>query len=143
LRNDVAMQMAISSGLVERIVALAAAEPMREVCGLLLGGANRIDAIVAADNVAVDPKRAFEVDPAAQFAAIRAARAGGPTVVGCYHSHPSGSTAPSDCDRTMIGRVGELWLITDGVSVRAWRANTLTSFAEVELVGATAACVTS
>jgi desampylase len=137
------MQVAISSGLVERIVELAAAEPMREVCGLLLGGDDRIDAIVPAANVAVDPARAFEVDPAIQFSAIRVARAGGPAAVGCYHSHPSGSTAPSDCDRTMIGRVGELWLITDAVSVRAWRANTLTSFAEVEIVAVTAGCVTS
>ena len=127
----------------ERIVALAATEPMREVCGLLLGEGNRIDDIATAANVAADSSSTFEVDPAVQFAAIRAARAGGPAVVGCYHSHPSGSTAPSDCDRAMIGRVGELWFITDGVSVRGWRANTLTSFAEVELVEATAGCATS
>jgi proteasome lid subunit RPN8/RPN11 len=137
------MQVAISSGLVERIVELAAAEPMNEVCGLLLGNADRVDSIIPAANVSANPARAFEVDAAVQFAAIRAARAGGPAVVGCYHSHPSGSTSPSDCDCTMIGRVGELWLITDAVSVRAWRANTLTSFAEVDLVGATAGCVTS
>ena len=137
------MQVAISSGLIERIVALAAAEQMREVCGLLLGEGERIDDIIPAQNVAADAARSFEVDPAVQFAAIRAARAGATAVVGCYHSHPSGSTAPSDCDRAMIGRVGELWLITDGASVKAWQADTLTSFAEVELVEAAAGCVTS
>ena len=124
-------------------MALAAAEPVREVCGLLLGDRTSIADIAVAANVAADPARTFEVDPAVQFAAIRAARAGGAAVLGCYHSHPLGSTVPSDCDRAMIGRIGELWLITDGVSVRVWRANTLTSFAEVELVEATAGCVTS
>jgi desampylase len=137
------MQVAISSAMIDRIVALAAAEPAREVCGLLLGSELRIDDIAVAANIAADASRTFEVDPAVQFAAIRAARTGGVAVVGCYHSHPSGSTMPSDCDRAMIGRVGDLWLITDGVSLRAWRANTLTSFVEVELVEATAGCVTS
>lgn len=137
------MQVAISSGLIDQIVALAAAEPNREVCGLLLGGGTSVHDLAVAVNVAADPARTFEVDPAVQFAAIRAARAGGAAVIGCYHSHPSGCTVPSDCDRAMIGRVGEVWLITDGMSVRGWRANTLTSFAEVELVEATAGCATS
>lgn len=137
------MRVAISSELTERIVALAAAEPAREVCGLLLGTAAHVTGIVVADNVAADPHRRFEVDPAVQFAAIRAARAGGHGVIGCYHSHPSGSTAPSDCDRAMIGHTDEIWLITDGKTVRAWRADTQTSFAEVELVDTAAGCVTS
>ena len=137
------MQVAISSALIDRIVALAAAEPDHEVCGLLLGSGTRIDDIAIAANVAADPSCTFEVDPAVQFVAIRAARTGGPAVVGCYHSHTSGHTTPSDCDRAMIGHIGEFWLITDGVSLRAWRANTLTSFAEVALVEATAGCVTS
>lgn len=137
------MRVAISSGLIERIAAIAAASPACEVCGLLLGAQLRIDDIVVAENVAAHPARTFEVDPGAQFAAIRRARLGGPAIVGCYHSHPSGEIQPSDCDRAMIGEVGELWLITNGVSVRAWRANTLTSFVEVELVEATAGCATS
>lgn len=137
------MQVAISSGLIARIVATAAMSPEDEVCGLLLGAPNSIDDVAVADNIAADKSCTFEIDPALQFAAIRAARSGGPAVVGCFHSHPSGSLQPSECDRAMIGTVGELWLITDGVSVKAWRANTLTSFTEVELVEAKAGCVTS
>jgi desampylase len=137
------MRVTISSGLAERIVALAVETPTQEVCGLLLGSGDCIDDILVAANVALDPERAFEVDPAVQFAALRAARAGGLGVVGNFHSHPSGVAIPSDCDRSMIGRVDEFWLITDGVTVRGWRADTLTSFAEVELVETTAGCAAS
>jgi len=137
------MPVAISSELTERIVALAAAEPAREVCGLLVGTGAYVTGIVVADNVADDPHKRFEVDPAVHFAAIRAARGGGHGVIGCYHSHPSGSTSPSECDRAMIGQTGELWLITDGRTVRAWQADTPTSFIEVDFADAPSGCVTS
>jgi proteasome lid subunit RPN8/RPN11 len=137
------MQVAISSGLVERIVALAAAEPNREVCGLLVGQGGRVHDILPAPNVAEDPSRRFEVDPAVHIEAIRAARAGGPAVIGCYHSHPSGAAAPSATDAAMIGRVGDYWLICDGQNVRAWQADTGRSFIEVALVEQPCACVTS
>jgi proteasome lid subunit RPN8/RPN11 len=128
------MQVAISSGLVERIVALAAAEPTLEVCGLVLGQGDAVADILPAPNVAEDPSRSFEVDPAVLFDAIRAARAGGPAVIGCYHSHPSGHALPSATDAAMIGRVGEYWLICAARRVRVWRADTAGSFVEVALV---------
>lgn len=137
------MTLVISSGLIERIVALAAADPAREVCGLLLGAGNRIDAILSAHNVAVDPAHTFEVDPVVQFNAIRHARAGGPAVIGCYHSHPSGDLKPSATDRAMIDRAGDYWLITDGHDLRAWRSATSTSFAEVTLLVQRSACAAS
>ena len=137
------MAVVISSGLIERIVALAAAEPVREVCGLLLGEGDRIDDILPATNIAIDPERTFEVDPVILFNAIRRARAGGPEVIGCYHSHPSGDITPSMTDRAMIGRVGEFWLITDGHDLRAWRCKTTTSFAEVRLLVQPSACAAS
>ncbi len=127
------MQVAISSRLVEQIVALAAAEPRREICGLLLGTDDWIEEIVPAANVAADPTCRFEVDPAVQFEAIRTARARGRAVIGCYHSHPSGKATPSRIDAGTIGRIGECWLICDGQKVRAWRADTATSFAELAL----------
>lgn len=137
------MQVTISSGLIERIVALAAAEPTHEVCGLLLGQGERIEDILLAANVADDPARTFEVDPAVHFNAIRSARAGGPSVVGCYHSHPSGDAVPSATDTAMIGWIGQYWLICDGRDLRGWRADTAQSFVEVTLVQQPSACVTS
>lgn len=137
------MQVAISSELTARIVTLAAANPAVEVCGLLLGTVDHVTDIVMAANVAADPARTFEVDPVIHFAAQRAARAGAPALVGCFHSHPSGNFAPSEHDCAMIGQIGELWLITDGQRVRAWRAATTRSFVEVAVVDAHAGCVTS
>lgn len=138
-----AMTVVISSGLIERIVALAAAEPFREVCGLLLGEGNRIDAILSAHNVAVDPAHTFEVDPVVQFNAIRHARAGGPAIIGCYHSHPTGRLMPSATDCAMIDRVGDYWLITDGHELRAWQCATTASFVEARLLVQRSACVAS
>lgn len=101
---------------------LAAAEPSREVCGLLLGTASLVADILPAANLANDPDRRFEVDPAVHFAAIRAARTGGAKVIGNYHSHPGGSASPSATDAAMIGSPGEIWLIVAGDTVVAWRA---------------------
>ncbi|MFM6831200.1 MAG: Mov34/MPN/PAD-1 family protein, partial [Novosphingobium sp.] len=65
--------------------AASAAHPL-EACGLLLGaGCGVMDALPAA-NIAPDPAHHFEIDPAALIAAHRAARSGGPEVVGYFHS---------------------------------------------------------
>lgn len=73
-------------------------------------------------NVAADPARRFEIDPAALLAAHRAARAGGPAILGCYHSHPSGVAEPSACDAAAAEPNGWLWLIVAGDQVRGFRA---------------------
>lgn len=98
----------------------AACDFSREVCGLLLGRDGRIVEARPAANVADDPARAFEIDPAALFAALRAARAGGPALIGYYHSHPSGAAAPSARDLAMAAEDGKLWLIVAGDAVTAW-----------------------
>lgn len=77
---------------------------------------------MAARNVAEDPERRFEIDPAALFAAIRGERAGGPMLVGYYHSHPTGHAEPSETDRAMAAGDGKLWLIVAGETVSAWCA---------------------
>ncbi len=75
----------------------------------------------SAPNVAADPTRAFEIDPASLFAAIRAERAGGPPILGHYHSHPNGSPAPSACDAAMADRPGRLWMIVANGEATLWR----------------------
>ncbi|WP_210357983.1 M67 family metallopeptidase [Sphingomonas beigongshangi] len=113
----------IASDLLDQIRVHAAAAPGREVCGLLLGRDDRVEAVVACDNVADDPARRFEIDPAALLAAHRAARAGAPPIVGHYHSHPSGRAVPSPRDAADAAPDGTIWLIVGGGGdVRAWRA---------------------
>jgi proteasome lid subunit RPN8/RPN11 len=127
------MRAEISSDALAAIRAHAAAEPGREACGLLLGTGDRIEVAQPAANVAPDPARHFEIDPAALFAAIRGARSGGPELVGYYHSHPSGVARPSARDAADAAADGRLWLIVGAGEVRAWRA-TAAGFVAVTLV---------
>jgi proteasome lid subunit RPN8/RPN11 len=115
------MAVAISRSLLEQIMALAAAS-RDEICGLLLGREDAIEAILPAANVAPDPARHFELDPAVLIAAHRAARRGGPAVIGHYHSHPSGVAAPSETDRACAAPDGSFWLIVGGREATLWRA---------------------
>ncbi|WP_176595851.1 MULTISPECIES: M67 family metallopeptidase [Sphingobium] len=115
------MKVGISRGLLEQIMSEAAADP-HEVCGLLLGEADRIGAILPAANVAPDPARHFELDPAVLIAAHRAARGGGARIVGHYHSHPGGVPVPSATDAACAAADGSLWLIVGGGIARLWLA---------------------
>ena len=126
------MKTRISRTVLDAIRNHAAATPEREVCGLLFGKAERVDGAMAAANVAHDPAQRFEIDPATLFAAIRAERAGGPKLVGYYHSHPSGRAEPSETDRAMASGEGKLWLIVAGDAVTGWRAGP-DGFAPVEI----------
>jgi proteasome lid subunit RPN8/RPN11 len=93
-----------------------------EACGLLLGREGAAEQALPCRNVAADPAVRFEIDPATLLAAHRGARAGGPAVIGCYHSHPSGSAAPSPRDASDAAPDGGVWLILAGGEARAWRA---------------------
>lgn len=115
------MMIAISRALLEQLSAEAAASPEAEICGLLLGTTDRIEAVLRADNVAADPRRRFEVDPAILFAAHRAARAGGAQPIGHYHSHPGGFAEPSMVDAA-AAVAGQLWLILGSNGAGLFRA---------------------
>lgn len=116
------MSVTIASELVRQILAAAAEAPQVEVCGLLFGAGDAITAALPCRNVAADPARWFEIDPAALVAAHRAARQGGARIVGHYHSHPNGSPVPSPRDADSALPDGALWLIAAGGTLRAWRA---------------------
>lgn len=116
------MSVEISSAALQQILARAAASEEREVCGLLFGDAGRIDAVEHCANVAANPATTFETDPARLIAAHRAARAGGPAIIGHYHSHPRGPAMPSPRDAVAAAPDGTLWLIVAGGEARLWRA---------------------
>jgi proteasome lid subunit RPN8/RPN11 len=105
------MRVRISRGLLEALRQESAAAWPAEACGLLFGNADEIDGFQPAENVADAPEHRFEIDPAALFAALRVERAGGPHVIGYWHSHPSGDPAPSVTDAAMAEPDGKLWLI--------------------------------
>jgi proteasome lid subunit RPN8/RPN11 len=116
------MRLEISREALDGIRAAAAAAHPEEACGLLFGGEALIDGWQEAPNVAQMPKIAFEIEPATLFAALRAERAGGPKLMGYWHSHPNGRAEPSATDSAAAAPDGKLWLIVGGERALLWRA---------------------
>ena len=111
----------VTSGAMATLREEAARAFPREACGLLfgqnvlgqgvLGAGVRIERAVAAPNVHPEPLRHFEIDPAALIAAHRAAREGGPALLGYFHSHPQGPARLSAVDRAQAAGDGRVWAI--------------------------------
>jgi desampylase len=116
------MRIAISRYVLIGIQQISADSEGREACGLLFGSDALVDGFQVVENVHEAPDRHFEIDPAALFAALRAERAGGPGIIGYWHSHPSGDPMPSITDAAMAAPDGRLWLIQGGDTITAWRA---------------------
>ena len=116
------MTVRISRCIHAQLMELAQASPAQEICGILLGQGEHVTGWTATANVADDPARRFEIDPAVLIAAHRAARQGGPVILGSYHSHPGGSVEPSACDAGLANPDGSLWLILSPPAYGLWRA---------------------
>jgi len=114
------MNVRISRALLDRLGAAARAAAPLECCGLLIGDADNIWKAAAVPNIASNPERAFEVDPAAHIAVQRQARKEGLKIVGHYHSHPGGRPDPSAVDAARAEVDGTLWLILTGERAALW-----------------------
>lgn len=114
------MQIEVTSGTIATLLKEAAEAAPLECCGLLLGRDGRVLEARTAANVAADPARHFEIDPAALFAAHRAARSGGLDLIGYYHSHPTGHPLPSATDCEHASGDGRAWAIIAGGEVTFW-----------------------
>lgn len=115
------MDLEVTSELIATLVAEAALAGGVECCGLLLGRGARVEEVRPTLNVANDPARNFEIDPAALIVAHRSARVGGAQILGYYHSHPRGLPVPSDTDRRHASGDGRAWAIIARGEVRFWR----------------------
>lgn len=115
------MDLAVTSGTIATLLEEATRAHPLECCGLLLGHGAVIERAVPTRNVHPDPARHFEIDPAALIAAHRAARQGGPQVLGYYHSHPNGRREPSAEDLAMAERASRIWAIIADGDVLWWR----------------------
>jgi len=127
------MPLTISTPLLDQILAAAAASPESEICGLLLGRGEVVEAIRPGANVADDPRDSFEIDPAVLIAAHRAARAGGPALLGHYHSHPRGDAVPSARDAA-AAEPGSYWIIAAAGELGCWRARDGGGFDPVAII---------
>lgn len=102
------------------ILAAAAAAAPDEACGLLFGTGHHVRTATRTANVHPEPRHRFEIDPAALIAAHKAARAGGPALLGYWHSHPGGLPEPSATDRAAASGDGRIWAIAAEGGVRLW-----------------------
>lgn len=116
------MTLEVASKVIDSVLREADAAFPNECCGILLGETGSVLAIEPADNVHSDPQSHFEIDPQALIDAHRHARAGGPQVLGYYHSHPNGLAEPSATDKVMAARDGAIWAIAAAGRVSFWRA---------------------
>ena len=87
----------------------------------MLGEGLGITSLQPAANVHAAPDTRFEIDPQVLIDAHRAARGGGPQVIGYYHSHPVGEAIPSATDRGLSAGDGRIWAIVAKDGVRFWR----------------------
>jgi desampylase len=89
-----------------------------ECCGLIEGVVAddgwRVLALHESQNLADDPAREFLVDPEIHFRLLRGLRGSERAIIGCFHSHPKGSPAPSESDRAAARDDNFIWLIAGG-----------------------------
>lgn len=116
------MRVTIRQSIVDQLLVWAREAAPQECCGLLFGRAGCIERAQCAANVSDTPTQSFEIDPAALFEAQRLARADGPRLIGYFHSHPGGDTAPSRADAAGAGDENRLWLIVADDRLAAYLA---------------------
>lgn len=117
------MIVELTSGVLATLHEDARRAAPEECCGLLLGRGQRIDEVRAAANLAENRHVHFEIDPVVLLAAHKEARAGGPEVMGYYHSHPTRICVPSATDRQHSTGDSRIWAIIAESEVAFWRDN--------------------
>ena len=91
-----------------------------ECCGLLAGFGETVDRILPSDNVSTgDKTKTFEIDPKVRFQLHR--ETGESSMLGFYHSHPTGTPYPSDTDKAMVFEPELLWVISTLDEIKAFR----------------------
>jgi desampylase len=117
-----AMGLCISRQQYDQLVGWARDVGEHECCGLMLGQGANVHELLLSDNVSPQSRTHFEIDPAILIAAEKAARAGGPAILGYFHSHPNGRAQPSATDAEMAAADGRYWLVVTDEMVTAWQA---------------------
>ena len=97
---------------VEELFAHARAESPAECCGLVGGRGRHAETVYRLQNVAREPRTAYEAAPAELFAAQRSMRARGEELLAIYHSHPRApEPVPSERDVRLAFYPAALYLI--------------------------------
>lgn len=104
----------------QALIVHARDEAPRECCGLLIGQPGLVERVVPATNVRPGDD-SYLIEPSDHFAAIRAARAEGLSVIGGYHSHPRSQALPSATDLRESAGEDFLYVIAAPAFRDGWR----------------------
>lgn len=89
--------MKISQALIDEMVAHAREDLPNECCGMIGGVGGEATSVIRVENSAASPLR-YEMDPQAQYNALKAIEDGGAELLGIYHSHTKSAAYPSQTD---------------------------------------------
>lgn len=92
------MRLWLTENHVQTITAHALMEAPHEACGVIGGVGERAIQTQPIPNVAADPIHYYQLDTNALEQTVRMFRANGLSLIGIYHSHPSGDAIPSPTD---------------------------------------------
>ncbi len=91
------VELQLAPGLMEEMIAHAAAHYPEEACGLLGGDGSYAARLYPVENLLHSPV-AYEMEPLQQVRAMLDIEAAGLELVAIYHSHPGGPARPSITD---------------------------------------------
>ena len=89
--------MRISQQLIDEMVAHAREDLPNECCGMIGGRDGEASRVVRVENAAASPLR-YEMDPQAQYDALKSIEDAGEELVAIYHSHTRSAAYPSQTD---------------------------------------------
>jgi len=87
----------ISQQLIDEMVAHAREDLPNECCGMIGGRDGEATSIVRVENAAASPLR-YEMEPQAQYNALKQIEDAGDDLIGIYHSHTRSAAYPSQTD---------------------------------------------
>lgn len=113
-------RLLIGASLLEAMRGLARDAAPNEACGLLIGRRDPVSIVtrlLPAANVHPEPSAFFTIDPAAHLRLLRELRESpSETLLGHFHSHPTGPAAPSARDLAAANDPELMWMIIDAAS---------------------------
>jgi [CysO sulfur-carrier protein]-S-L-cysteine hydrolase len=87
----------IAQSLIDEMVAHAREDIPNECCGMIAGLGDEATATIRVANSAASPLR-YEMDPQAQYNALKTIEDSGAELLGIYHSHTKSAAYPSQTD---------------------------------------------
>src|SRR5260221_8074958 len=108
-----ALKLMMNRPIFDQMLAHAREGYPEEVCGMIGGREDRANRVARIPNVSPTPRVRFEMDRPIMVKTIMDFQRAGLDVVGIYHSHPEGGSAPSQTDIAEAMWPDAVYLIVD------------------------------